>query len=267
MQILHLLTSNTLIFYSISGLLGLVFGSFANVVIYRLPLILKASSSFSLNKPPSNCVHCKQIIRVWNNIPIISYLFLKGKCSYCKHSISFHYCFIELACMLLFIHSAWIFGPSWSYLAFLVFSWCLLTLSAMDISHRFLPDSIVFPLLWLGLITNSFNLFTTLDQALWGAIAGYLSLYTIYLTFKWVTGKEGMGFGDFKLFAVIGAWGGWQILPLTLLTASLAGAFIGLIAQKQTSKTIAFGPYLAISGWIAILWGNEITTHYLNFIR
>ncbi|WP_339907518.1 A24 family peptidase, partial [Pseudomonas guineae] len=202
------------------------------------------------------------------NIPVISYLFLRGKCASCKAPISLRYPLVELTCGLFSAYIAWHFGFTWQAGAMLLLTWGLLAMSLIDADHQLLPDSLVLPLLWLGLIANSFGLFTSLDAALWGAIAGYLSLWSVYWLFKLVTGKEGMGYGDFKLLAMLGAWGGWQVLPLTILLSSLVGAVLGLIMLRlrnaETSTPIPFGPYLAIAGWIALLWGEKITSSYLQ---
>ena len=175
----------------------------------------------------------------------------------------------ELACGLLSAFIAWHFGFGWPAGLLLVLTWGLLAMSLIDADHQILPDALVLPLLWLGLIANHFALFTSLSDALWGAVAGYLSLWSVYWLFKLLTGKEGMGYGDFKLLAMLGAWGGWQILPLTILLSSLVGAVLGLMLLRlrnaQTSTPIPFGPYLAIAGWIALLWGGQITTSYLHF--
>jgi leader peptidase (prepilin peptidase)/N-methyltransferase len=266
-------------------ILGLLIGSFLNVVIYRLPKMLlsdwqtqareilnlpaeTSSKTFNLILPNSSCPHCSHEIKSWENIPIISYLFLRGKCSACKAPISPRYPLIELSCGLLSAYIAWHFGFTWQTGAMLVLTWGLLAMSLIDADHQILPDALVLPLLWLGLIVNQFGLFTTPADALWGAIAGYLSLWSVYWLFKLVTGKEGMGYGDFKLLAMLGAWGGWQILPLTILLSSLVGAVLGLIMLKlrnaETSTPIPFGPYLAIAGWIALLWGEQITNSYLQ---
>ena len=266
--------------------LGLLIGSFLNVVVYRLPKMLErdwnaqareilglveppAGETFNLILPNSKCPHCNHEIRPWENIPVISYLFLRGKCSSCKAPISKRYPLVELSCGLLSAYVAWHFGFGWQAGGMLVLTWGLLAMSLIDADHQLLPDVLVLPLLWLGLIANYFGLYTNLEDALWGAIAGYLSLWSVYWLFKLVTGKEGMGFGDFKLLAMLGAWGGWQVLPLTILLSSLVGAVLGLIMlrlrNEETSTPIPFGPYLAIAGWIALLWGDQITGTYLQF--
>ena len=282
---LYVIATNTILFTAAALLLGLLIGSFLNVVVYRLPVMMQrewqaeaksilllpadtSTSEFNLLLPNSQCPHCSHEIRPWENIPVISYLFLRGKCSSCKAPISMRYPLVELACGLLSAFIAWHFGFTWQAGAMLLLTWGLLAMSLIDVDHQLLPDSLVLPLLWLGLITNSFGLFTSLEDALWGAIAGYLSLWSVYWLFKLVTGKEGMGYGDFKLLAMLGAWGGWQVLPLTILLSSLVGAVLGLIMLRlrnaEASTPIPFGPYLAIAGWIALIWGEQITSSYLQ---
>ncbi|MDO9617876.1 MAG: A24 family peptidase [Pseudomonas sp.] len=285
MTLINFLAGNLPAFVCIGLLLGLLIGSFLNVVVYRLPKIMQRdwrsqareildlpaepqTATFNLILPNSSCPHCAHEIKPWENIPVISYLFLRGKCSSCKTHISLRYPLVELACGLLSAFIAWHFGFTWQAGAMLLLTWGLLAMSLIDADHQLLPDSLVLPLLWLGLIANSFGLFTSLEDALWGAIAGYLSLWSVYWLFKLVTGKEGMGYGDFKLLAMLGAWGGWQVLPLTILLSSLVGAVLGLIMLRlrnaETSTPIPFGPYLAIAGWIALLWGEQITSSYLQ---
>jgi leader peptidase (prepilin peptidase)/N-methyltransferase len=285
MPLLDLLASSPLAFVLCTLILGLLVGSFLNVVIYRLPLMMirdwKIQSremldlpaepqpeTFNLILPHSRCPHCSHKIRAWENIPVVSYLFLGGKCSQCKAPISKRYPLIELACGLLSAFIAWHFGFGWQAGGMLVLTWGLLSMSLIDADHQLLPDAIVLPLLWLGLIVNAFGVFTSLTDALWGAVAGYLVLWCVFWLFKLITGKEGMGYGDFKLLAMLGAWGGWQILPLTILLSSIVGAVLGLILLRlrnvETSTPIPFGPYLALAGWIALLWGDQITTSYLQ---
>ncbi|EKG33589.1 type IV pilus prepilin peptidase PilD [Pseudomonas avellanae BPIC 631] len=224
---------------------------------------------FNLILPHSSCPHCAHKIRPWENLPIISYLLLRGKCSQCKAPISKRYPVVELTCAVLSAYVAWHFGFGWQAAAMLVLSWGLLAMSLIDADHQLLPDSLVLPLLWLGLIVNAFGLFTSLNDALWGAVAGYLTLWSVFWLFKLMTGKEGMGYGDFKLLAMLGAWGGWQILPLTILLSSLVGAVLGVIMMRvrrvESGTPIPFGPYLAIAGWIALLWGGQITDSYMQF--
>lgn len=286
MPLLDFLASSPLAFVLSTLILGLLIGSFLNVVIYRLPKMLErdwkiqarevlalpaepVGETFNLMLPHSRCPQCAHTIRAWENLPVISYLFLGGKCSGCKAPISKRYPLVELACGVLSGFIAWHFGFGWPAAAMLVLSWGLLAMSLIDADHQLLPDALVLPLLWLGLIVNAFGLFTSLHDALWGAVAGYMSLWLVFWLFKLVTGKEGMGYGDFKLLAMLGAWGGWQILPLTILLSSLVGAVLGLIMLRlrnaTTSTPIPFGPYLAIAGWIALLWGGQITASYMQF--
>ncbi|MBE7927339.1 prepilin peptidase [Pseudomonas saudiphocaensis] len=287
-MIFEFLASNTLAFVLCVLVLGLLVGSFLNVLIYRLPVMMQREwraqareflelpvdsdgAPFNLLLPHSRCPHCNHQIRAWENIPLVSWLALRGKCSACKAPISKRYPLVELACGVLSGYIAWHFGFTWQAGAMLLLTWGLLAMSMIDVDHQLLPDSLVLPLLWLGLIVNSFSLFASLEDALWGAVAGYLSLWSVYWLFKLVTGKEGMGYGDFKLLAMLGAWGGWQVLPLTILLSSVVGAVLGTIMlrmQKAESSTpIPFGPYLAIAGWIALLWGEQITASYLQFAR
>ncbi|UTF59657.1 A24 family peptidase [Gilvimarinus sp. DA14] len=263
---------------------GLALGSFLNVLILRLPKILETSwksqccelleqpapadEKLGLAFPASHCPKCKTPIKPWQNIPVISYLLLKGRCANCQVRISPRYPIIELATALLSVAVVFYFGVTWQAAAVLVFTWALLTLTVIDFDTQLLPDNITLPLLWLGLIVNSFGLITDLPSALWGAVFGYLSLWSVFWVFKLLTGKEGMGYGDFKLLAALGAWMGWQMLPLIIILSSLVGALIGvaLIVIKGRDKNIPipFGPYLAIAGWIAMLWGDEIVARYLQ---
>ena len=287
-MLMDYLASHVLAFVLSAALLGLLIGSFLNVVIYRLPIMMQRewraqaleylecppeqiSERFNLLLPSSRCPHCDHRIRSWENIPLVSWLALCGKCSSCRAPISSRYPLVELACGLLSGYVAWHFGFTWQAGAMLLLTWGLVAMSMIDIDHQLLPDSLVLPLLWLGLILNSFGLFVSLESALGGAVAGYLSLWSVYWLFKLVTGKEGMGYGDFKLLAMLGAWGGWQVLPLTILLSSVVGAVLGTILLRvqraESSTPIPFGPYLAIAGWIALLWGDRITESYLQFAR
>ena len=283
MPLNEILTHSPLAFVLLAGITGLLVGSFLNVVIWRLPKILERDwreqahdilglpgetplPTYNLLLPHSQCPHCGHRIRAWENIPLLSYLFLRGRCSACAAAISPRYPLTELACGLLSAFVAWHFGFGWPAALVLILSWGLLAMSLIDAEHQILPDVLVLPLIWLGLIVNSFGLFVSLHDALWGAIAGYGLLWSVFWLFKLITGKEGMGYGDFKLLAMLGAWGGWQILPLTILLSSLVGAIIGLVLLRwrhaKTSTPIPFGPYLAIAGWIALLWGGQITDFY-----
>lgn len=286
MPVLDFLASHALAFVLCATLLGLLVGSFLNVVIHRLPKMMELEwqqqardalslpqpeqkATYNLVLPNSQCPHCGHEIRAWENIPVISYLALRGKCSACKAPISARYPLVEVATALLSGFVAWHFGFTWQAGAMLLLTWGLLAMSLIDVDHQLLPDALVLPLLWLGLIVNYFGLFTSLGDALWGAVFGYLSLWSVYWLFKLLTGKEGMGYGDFKLLAMLGAWGGWQVLPLTILFSSLVGAVLGVILLRlrnaESGTPIPFGPYLAIAGWIALLWGDQITTTYLQF--
>ncbi|SHL16887.1 prepilin peptidase [Phytopseudomonas punonensis] len=286
MLVIEFLAGNIPAFVFCALVIGLLVGSFLNVVIHRLPKMMfrdwriqarevlklpaePADETYNLILPHSSCPHCQHEIRPWENIPVISYLFLRGKCSGCKAKISLRYPLVELSCGLLSAYIAWHLGFGWQVAGMLVLAWGLLAMSLIDADHQLLPDTLVLPLLWLGLIANNFGLFTSLEDALWGAVAGYLSLWSVFWLFKLVTGKEGMGYGDFKLLAMLGAWGGWQILPLTILLSSVVGAVLGVIMLRlraaSTSTPIPFGPYLAIAGFIALMWGKQITDGYLRF--
>jgi len=287
MPLNEILIHSPLAFVLLAGITGLLVGSFLNVVIWRLPKMLERDwreqahdilglpgetplPTYNLLLPHSQCPHCGHRIRAWENIPLLSYVFLRGRCSACAAAISPRYPLTELACGLLSAFVAWHFGFGWPAVLVLVLSWGLLAMSLIDAEHQILPDVLVLPLIWLGLIVNSFGLFVSLHEALWGAIAGYGLLWSVFWLFKLITGKDGMGHGDFKLLAMLGAWGGWQILPLTILLSSLVGAIIGLITLRlrnaKTSTPIPFGPYLAIAGWIALLWGGQITDLYWQFV-
>lgn len=271
---------------------GLLIGSFLNVVIYRLPQTLFASwrnecrafiaqeegkvleddkkEVFNIAVPRSHCPSCKAPVNAWQNIPIMSYLLLKGKCSNCKTPISLRYPIVELVTGLLTLFIVYTMGFTVKAGLIAVFTWALLVLTLIDIDHQLLPDTITLPLLWLGLLCNSFGLITDINSAVLGAVFGYLSLWSVYWLFKLVTGKEGMGFGDFKLLAALGAWMGWQILPTVIILSSLVGAIIGiggiLILGRDKNIPIPFGPYLAIAGWIAFFWGNEINQSYTKMM-
>ncbi|HEB86366.1 MAG TPA: prepilin peptidase [Gammaproteobacteria bacterium] len=281
-------------YYLTTFLLGLIVGSFLNVVIYRLPIMLKAgwksecqaflaeeegrslsqdnkdSPLFNLSTPRSRCPKCDHAIRAWENIPVISYLFLGGRCAECKTSISLRYPAIELFAAILALTCAWRFGVTVNAAFAILLSWTLIALAFIDLDEQYLPDSITLPLLWLGLLLNTRNLFSDLESAVIGAAAGYLVLWSVYMLFKKLTGKEGMGFGDFKLLAMLGAWLGWQMLPAIILLSSMVGAVIGilLIAGKRHQRgiPIPFGPFLAAAGWIALLWGHDLNHAYLQWI-
>jgi len=293
-----LLQEQPIYFYVIVTILGLLIGSFLNVVIHRLPIMMErafkkdASEYFSLDGatatldknydtasqnqpfnlavPRSACPKCQHNISALENIPVISYLWLKGKCHGCQSKISPRYPLIELLCGALSLVIAVEFGVTWQAVAALILTWSLIALTFIDFDTMLLPDNIVLPVLWLGLLGNNFGLFTDLQSAFFGAIIGYLSLWSIYWAFKLLTGKEGMGYGDFKLFALLGAWLGWEYLPLIILLSSVVGAVIGIVLMlnrnKKTDMAIPFGPYLAIAGWIAMMWGEGINNAYLSYM-
>jgi leader peptidase (prepilin peptidase)/N-methyltransferase len=266
---------------------GLLVGSFLNVVIHRLPIMMQREwqaqahdildqpsppedmPAYNLVVPASRCPHCDHKIKPWENIPVLSYLFLRGKCSGCKAHISARYPLVESLTGIMTAVIIYFFGPTLAGLCACALTWALIAMSMIDYDHQLLPDDITLPFLWLGLIANTFGAFTTLESALWGAIAGYLSLWTIFQLFKLITGKEGMGYGDFKLLALLGAWMGWQSLLLIIILSSFAGAIIGgglIILGRDKSVPIPFGPYLAIAGWIALLWGDQLTQQYFLFM-
>lgn len=295
-MLIDVLKQDITIYITIIFILGLLVGSFLNVAIYRLPVMFKRewrkdccsyleenyqakiqltntdepAEHFNLVKPDSTCPSCGHQIRSWENIPVISYIFLKAKCSHCKAPISFRYPFIELLSAILAAMCAWYFGFSLAGFAAIVLTWALISLSWIDYDTQYLPDQITLPFLWLGLILNINNTFTDINSAIIGAVAGYLSLWTVHHSFKLITKKEGMGYGDFKLLGMLGAWMGWQFLPVIIILSSLVGSIIGialiLFKKHQREKPIPFGPYLAIAGWIALLWGEQINSLYLNWI-
>ena len=267
--------------------LGLCVGSFLNVVIHRLPKMLNAewraqclefleqqeepeapAPRYNLVVPRSTCPACGHKITALENIPVVSWLVLKAKCSACGVRISARYPIIELFTGLLSAYIAWHFGGSLLTLWALVFAWVLIALTFIDADTQLLPDDLTLPLLWLGLLVNVAGTFTTLQAAVIGAVLGYLSLWCVYWAFKLATGKEGMGYGDFKLLAALGAWLGWQLLPLIILISAAVGAVVGLVgivvAGRDKGARIPFGPYLAAAGLIAILWGRQLNDWYLG---
>lgn len=283
---LFLMLNEPLAFIPVALLFGLAIGSFLNVVIHRMPVMMQrewkhqcmelleqpdgseTSDRYDLVWPPSTCPKCHTRIKAIHNIPVFSYLILRGKCAGCGGAISARYPIIEAFTGVLSAVVAWHFGFGWECLAALVFTWLLIAMSGIDIDHQLLPDSLTLLLLWLGLAVNIHGMFVPLEDAVIGALAGYLSLRGVYHLFKLLTGKEGMGFGDFKLFAAFGAWLGWQALPLIILLSSLVGAVIGIaligLRGRDRNIPIPFGPYLAAAGWIALLWGEQITGWYLG---
>lgn len=276
---LRLLQSSPLWLFSFTTALGLLVGSFLNVVIYRLPIILERdwqqqcaelngksvdenTETYNLIVPRSRCRNCQQLIKAWQNIPVLSYLLLKGRCPNCDTKISLQYPLVELLTAVVTIWVVIEFGFSWQAGAALLFSWSLIALSIIDLQKTLLPDNITLPFLWLGLLINTTGLFAKPVDAVVGAAAGYLTLWSVYWIFKKITGKEGMGYGDFKLLAMLGAWFGWQALPLLILLSSAAGAVIGisliLFAGHKRQIPIPFGPYLAIAGWVYLLFSEKL---------
>jgi leader peptidase (prepilin peptidase) / N-methyltransferase len=274
------------VFTASCALLGLIVGSFLNVVVHRLPIIMErdwqgqcaelrgeappVQEPLSLAAPRSRCPACGHPISALENIPVISWLVLRGKCSACHAAISLRYPLIEALSGLLCALAATHFGYGWAAAGALLLIWSLLALSFIDFDTQLLPDSITLPLLWGGLLFNLFGVYTDLQSAVIGAIAGYLALWSVYWGFKLATGKEGMGYGDFKLLAALGAWLGWQVLPLTILLSSLVGAVAGIalivLARHGRNVPIPFGPYLAAAGTLALFWGRELTQGYLHLI-
>ncbi len=266
--------------------LGLCIGSFLNVVIYRLPKIMQRDwelqcaelrgekapqqEPFNLALPRSHCPACARPITALQNIPLASYLALGGKCAACGARISPRYPLIETLSGLAGAYAAWHFGFGLAAFAAMAFLWCMIALSFIDFDTQLLPDSITLPLVWAGLLLNLSGTFVDLASAVIGAAAGYLSLWCVYWGFRFATGKEGMGFGDFKLLAAVGAWVGWQMLPLVVLASSFVGAIAGislmLFARHGRNVPIPFGPYLAVAGAVALFWGKPLTYAYLKLI-
>jgi leader peptidase (prepilin peptidase)/N-methyltransferase len=285
---LHVLQNSAGLVLGATAALGLIVGSFLNVVIHRLPARLEFDwrrqcdelagggapppqpSPPGLVRPGSHCPHCGHAITALENVPVLSYLVLRGRCSACGERISWRYPVVELMTGTLSVLVIWHFGVGIAGATALLLTWGLVALAWIDVDHQILPDAIVLPLLWIGLLVNIDGTFTDLPSAVIGAAAGYLSLWLVYHVFRLITGKEGMGYGDFKLFAVFGAWLGWQLLPLIILLSAAAGAVIGLAGivalGRDRNVPIPFGPYLAIAGWIAMLWGDDITGAYLRFV-
>ncbi|MFT4994065.1 MAG: leader peptidase (prepilin peptidase)/N-methyltransferase, partial [Paraglaciecola sp.] len=224
---------------------------------------------FNLVKPDSTCPHCQHKIRAWENIPLLSWLVLKGRCSQCKHEISMRYPLVELSTALLSLLVAWHFGFGLAAIAAVVFTWMLVAMVFIDVDKMLLPDQLTLPLLWLGLLLSVNSTFVSPRDAILGAALGYLSLWSLYWAFKLLTGKEGMGYGDFKLLAALGAWLGWQHLPIVILLSSFVGAIVGItmlsLQGKDKSQAIPFGPYLAIAGWLTVLYGDSIAQFYWNW--
>lgn len=296
MDTLQFFTASPAAFIGVCFVLGLLVGSFLNVVIYRLPVMLERQwraecaelgatgnapaevepepTRFNLVVPRSSCRSCGAPIRAWHNIPIVSYLMLRGRCAACGAHISARYPLVEALTGFLSAAVAWKLGFGWPALAALVLTWYLIALTFIDVDHQLLPDSLTLPLLWLGLFVSLWGpsaggdvIPVDLRSSVIGALSGYLSLWIVYQLFKLLTGKEGMGYGDFKLFAALGAWLGWQMLLPIILVAAVVGSIVGVvvIARKKLGHEtpISFGPFLAAAGWIMLLFGNELVERYL----
>jgi len=291
---LELFTESPLLFFAVVFAFALVVGSFLNVVVYRLPIMMDrewreqceelaktppgsntVEERFDLIVPRSRCPSCGTMIKAWQNIPVISYLMLGGRCAKCRNSISARYPLVELSTGILAALCAWRFGVGAEALMAIILTLGLLPIALIDADTQLIPDSIVLPLLWIGLAMSLFHpvagaetLFIGPKDAIVGAIAGYLSIWSVYQLFKLVTGKEGMGFGDFKLLAALGAWLGWQDLPLIVLMSAVVGALVGIglmvFKRRERSVPMPFGPYLAAAGWIAMMWGDAIRSAYLD---
>ncbi len=271
------------VFVTAAALVGLAIGSFLNVVIHRLPRMMErewqaecaaargealpATPRYDLVTPRSACPACGHRITALENVPVLSYLWLRGKCAACRAAIGARYPVVEALTAALTAYCAWHFGFGLAAFGAMLFAWCMIALTFIDIDTQLLPDSITLPLLWAGLLLNLRGTFVDLQSAVIGAVAGYLILWAVYWVFKLATGKEGMGFGDFKLLAAIGAWLGWKMLPLVILASSLVGAVVGIVlivlARRGREVPIPFGPYLAGAGLIALLWGRELVDRYL----
>ena len=296
MDWITLLQSNLTFMIILSGVFGLLMGSFLNVVIYRLPKMLHvgwvkectfflkehyvhetvvsvpepSAPTLNLAWPASHCPTCKHVLGALENIPVLSFCFQKGRCKHCKGKIDLQYPLVEIITALMTGLTVWHFGLTWVTWMALLFTWSLIALSFIDFNHHLLPDDMTLPFLWFGLFLNLFYVFTTPQDAVIGAIAGYLSLWIVYQLFKLITKKEGMGHGDFKLLAMLGAWLGWQNLPLIIILSSFIGATVGitliLFYGHDKAKPIPFGPYIALAGWISLLWGDMITSRYLSLL-
>ncbi|TMP72290.1 prepilin peptidase [Pseudoalteromonas sp. S1609] len=295
-DISNAMQANLWFYLTTIGLVSVCIGSFLNVVIYRLPVMMQkewqtecrllladeltspkteqttsqTTDTFNLVKPNSCCPKCKAAIKPWQNIPIFSWLFLKGKCATCDNPISVRYPIVEAITAILSLVVAYTFGATEQALLYIVVTWILVALTFIDIDHMLLPDQLTLPLLWLALIASVMGYTIAPSDAIIGAACGYLSLWSVFWLFKLITGKEGMGYGDFKLLAVFGALLGWQSLLTIILLSSVVGAVIGIallsIQGKDKATPIPFGPYLAIAGWITMLWGTQLQNSYFNFI-
>jgi leader peptidase (prepilin peptidase)/N-methyltransferase len=288
MPVFEYLQETPAAYYTLMGVLGLIIGSFLNVVIHRLPKMLQQNwerecriilatpaaageinETYNLIRPRSRCPHCQRMIRATENIPILSYILLHGRCSGCGKPISIRYPLVEALSGGIALLLAWYFGFTVQAVLALVLSWALLALSIIDLDHQLLPDDITLSLLWTGLLVNLFGVFTDTESSLIGAMAGYGVLWSVFILFRLVTGKEGMGYGDFKLLAALGAWLGWQMLSQIIILASLCGALVGLmlilLRRHAMSRPLPFGPYLAAAGWLALILGRDLNALYVQW--
>lgn len=286
MSFLEILQAQPLLFVSCIAILGLCVGSFLNVIIYRLPKMLQQDwytqcynfldieekkkevnpQKFNLFFPLSHCPQCQNRLTLVENIPIISYCLQRGHCKSCKAYIPIKYLIIEVLSAIASAYVAWHFGFGLQAILAIVLTWVLICLAAIDLKHSLLPDDLTLPFMWLGFICNMFNIFTDLYSSLIGAMLGYMIFWSIFMIFKIATGKEGLGYGDFKLLALLGAWFGWQMLPLIILLSSILASLIGIVLiifyGRDRQATLPFGPYLAIAGWVVLLWGKQLTSIY-----
>jgi leader peptidase (prepilin peptidase)/N-methyltransferase len=298
MELMDALTQIPALLYGTTVLLGLIVGSFLNVLILRLPRMMEqawraecaelanletgagdapptdaqtapATQPLSLSTPPSHCPSCGHRIRAWENIPVLSFLLLRGRCSQCAEAISWRYPLVESLTALASVIVVWQLGPTLQGGFALLLTWGLVALAVIDADTQLLPDDITLPLLWLGLLLSVWSVFVDSHSAIIGAVAGYMSLWLVFHLFRLLTGKEGMGYGDFKLLALFGAWLGWQSLPQILLLSTIPGALFGIamIAAGRGGRQtpISFGPFLAIAGWVSLVWGARITDAYLRW--
>ena len=279
-----MLSATSWSFAAFVGVLGLLVGSFLNVVIHRLPIMMErqwrsecaalagdtspTEDPFNLLVPRSRCPHCGVMIGTLDNVPLVSYALLGGRCRHCRSRIPLRYPVIEAASGVLGAWAALRFGPGWAGAFAAVLTWALVALAAIDFDTQLLPDAITLPFLWLGILLNMAQVYTDLQSSVLGATAGYLVLWSVYWAFKLATGRDGMGYGDFKLLGMLGAWLGWQLLPIVLLAASVVGAVVGIsliaFAGRARGKPIPFGPYLACAGWVAMMWGDRIAAAWLG---
>lgn len=290
MAVIELFQSLPWFFVITAGILGLLVGSFLNVVAYRLPVMMEREwqaqcrellnqpvddpnpqTTFNLAVPPSRCTVCDRPIKASENIPVFSYLMMRGRCACGRSPIAIQYPLVELLSGVLTAVVAWHFGVGWQALAGFILTWALIALSVIDLKHQLLPDAITLPWLWFGLALGLFGVFVDLRTSVIGAMAGYLALWLVFHAYRLLTGKEGFGYGDFKLLGMLGAWQGWQSLGLIIILSSMVGAVIGIgmivILGRDRQLPIPFGPYLAIAGWISLLWGPALTESYLQMLQ